>query len=462
MGEYPTVIALTTRALYLGPGERADVIVDFSAVPAGSKLLLYNDAPAPAPGGDSRVDYYTGDRDQTAIGGAWATRAGYGPNTRTIMQFQVDGPAEERFDLSRLKKALPAAYAASQAPVLVPTAAYADAYGDALASAGSDGATATPDVLQVDDGALSFTPLGGAYRLTLPVQGKMVNDLFDPQYGRKTGALGVSAPLSANGVLTGVPYSALDPATEYLNLNEEAGAAALGDATQIWQITHEGTLSHCVTFEGFDVQVLRRARREGEARPADPGELGWKDTLRVDPLEAVIIAMRPVLPKVPFKVPASERALDITAPLGAEGAYTQLDALTAEPLQPEVVNALADLSFEAYWGIHLAGGEESHATRPVVLQGTAAAPEGLAATAAAAGVRLTWKAPLFPPPATGYEVRRTQDQPTGAVQVFTTSATETSFTDTTASGGTSFLYSVRTLSAAGWSPWSPPVEATTP
>ena len=96
MGEYPSVIAVTTKALYLAPGERADVIVDFSKVPAGSRLLLYNDAPAPAPNGDSRVDYYTGDRDQTVIGGAPATQAGYGPNTRTIMQFQVEGPPGRR------------------------------------------------------------------------------------------------------------------------------------------------------------------------------------------------------------------------------------------------------------------------------------------------------------------------------------------------------------------------------
>ena len=61
MGEFPSIVAVTGRALYLAPGERADVIVDFSQVPAGSKLILYNDAPAPAPNGDSRVDYYTGD-----------------------------------------------------------------------------------------------------------------------------------------------------------------------------------------------------------------------------------------------------------------------------------------------------------------------------------------------------------------------------------------------------------------
>ena len=36
------------------------MIVDFSNVPAGAKLILYNDAPAPVPGFDPRYDYYTG------------------------------------------------------------------------------------------------------------------------------------------------------------------------------------------------------------------------------------------------------------------------------------------------------------------------------------------------------------------------------------------------------------------
>lgn len=36
--------------LLMAPAERADVIIDFSHVPAGAKLILYNDAPAPFPG----------------------------------------------------------------------------------------------------------------------------------------------------------------------------------------------------------------------------------------------------------------------------------------------------------------------------------------------------------------------------------------------------------------------------
>ena len=68
-----TVLNVTNHTLLLGPAERADVIVDFSKVPAGSKLILYNDAPAPIPGFDTRLDYYTGDPDQTSTGGAPTT-----------------------------------------------------------------------------------------------------------------------------------------------------------------------------------------------------------------------------------------------------------------------------------------------------------------------------------------------------------------------------------------------------
>ena len=84
------VLNVLNKALYLGPAERADVIVDFSGVPNGAKIILYNDAPAPMPGFDPRLDYYTGNPDYTDTGGAPTTLPGYGPNTRTIMRFDVN------------------------------------------------------------------------------------------------------------------------------------------------------------------------------------------------------------------------------------------------------------------------------------------------------------------------------------------------------------------------------------
>ena len=477
MGEFASIIAVTGKTLYLAPGERADVIVDFSRVPAGAKLILYNDAPAPAPNGDSRVDYYTGDRDQTAIGGAPATLAGYGPNTRTVLQFQVDGPAAPPFDLGRLERALPAAYGAAQDPVLVPSDEYDAVYG-AQAQQETAEPAASPEAAQPgaspeaalsappehESGTLTFTPLGRDYRLTLPVQGKIVADLFDPTYGRKTATLGVDAPLSASGVRTGVPYSAIDPATEYLAVEDAAAAAEMGDATQLWRVTHDGTESHSIAFGGFDVQVVERARRDGERRAPDPGELGWKDTLRVDPLESVLIAVRPVLARVPFKLPASVRDLDVTRAPGATGGFTELDPVTAAPLQRELVNAPADLSFEAYWSIHLVGGEESHTARPLVLQGTTAAPTGLSAVAGDGGaVELAWTAPLFPPPVTGFVVERAADEKfTEGVQTFAVAAGAQSYADTTAPSGGVCFYRVRTEAAAGWSPWSAAAEVSLP
>ena len=95
--------------LLLAPAERADILVDFSCL-AGKSFILYNDAPAPFPGGDSRNDYYTGDPNQATTGGAPTTRQGFGPNTRTIMKIVVDKGAKgisiDRFFLERLNNAL--------------------------------------------------------------------------------------------------------------------------------------------------------------------------------------------------------------------------------------------------------------------------------------------------------------------------------------------------------------------
>ena len=49
------VLNVSNNTLFLGPAERADVIVDFSAVPPAPRLILYNDAPAPVPAFDPRI-----------------------------------------------------------------------------------------------------------------------------------------------------------------------------------------------------------------------------------------------------------------------------------------------------------------------------------------------------------------------------------------------------------------------
>jgi FtsP/CotA-like multicopper oxidase with cupredoxin domain len=451
MAAAPTAIGITQKTLYLAPGERADIIVDFSQVPRGAKLILYNDAPAPAPSGDSRVDYYTGAPDLRSIGGAPGAVAGYGPNTRTIMQFQVEGEAGRPFDLTALRQALPAAFAASQDPILVPETAYGRAYGATFLEADA----------QEKDGVVTFTPLDSPSALTLPVQGKVVTELFDPAYGRKTGTLGVEAPLSASGVRTAVPLSAIDPATEYVTGAAEASSPVIGDGTQLWRITHDGTVSHSVSFRAFCVQVVARASRDGKARPPDPGELGWKDTVRIDPLETCLVALRPVLPRVPFKLPSAERPLDVTRPLGATGGFTELDPLTAAPAS--VSNRLADFGWETAWGLHLPGGEENHQTRPLVFQGSPGRPRGLTAKAAAdTPVALAWTNDLLSPKATAFLVERAGDKEfRGGLASFRVAGPATTFTDESAPHAQPCFYRVRAENASGYSLWSAPASLQT-
>ena len=96
---------VSDHALLLGPAERADVIVDFSAF-AGQTLILYNDAPAAFPASDPRNDYYTGNPDQFDTGGTGSTLAGFGPNTRTIMQIKCQrAAAPAPFNRARLTTA---------------------------------------------------------------------------------------------------------------------------------------------------------------------------------------------------------------------------------------------------------------------------------------------------------------------------------------------------------------------
>jgi hypothetical protein len=149
-----TVLNVLTHGLLLGPAERADVVVDFTGVPSGSVLILYNDAAAPVPAFDSRIDYYTGDPDQTDTGGAPSTQPGYGPNTRTIMQIQVSGssPNAVPFSLPALAGAVPGVFASTQEPIIVPETAYPAA----------NGGTATPTYSRIFDTTATFVDHGSS------------------------------------------------------------------------------------------------------------------------------------------------------------------------------------------------------------------------------------------------------------------------------------------------------------
>ena len=78
-------------------------------------------------------------------------------------------------------------------------------------------------------------------------------------------------------------------------------------------------------FHMFNVQLVNRVGWDGAIRTPDPNELGWKDTVRMNPLEDIIVALRPMtLENLPFKLPNSVRLLDPTMPLNSHKGGSQM------------------------------------------------------------------------------------------------------------------------------------------
>ncbi len=98
-----------------------------------------------------------------------------------------------------------------------------------------------------------------------------------------------------------------------------------GDGTQIWRITHNGVDTHPIHFHLFDVQVINRVDFAGLVKPPDPNELGWKETVRMNPGEDVIVALRRTAPQLPFGLPESVRLYDVTMPAGTTGQFANVD-----------------------------------------------------------------------------------------------------------------------------------------
>jgi FtsP/CotA-like multicopper oxidase with cupredoxin domain len=361
------VLNVQEKALFMGPAERADVIVDFTNF-AGKTLILYSDAPAPVPAADQRIDYYTGDMDQTNSGGAPSTQPGYGPNTRTIMQIVVNGaggtaPVDDVNPaiLTALNTALPAAFAATQDPIIVPQVAYKSAYPATLSTLTTNVAGA--NVSRIQDTQLTFTPMGGA-PMTLVMQPKAIQELFETNYGRMNATLGVELPFTHAVIQTTIPLGYIDPPTEFITASPTISAPVAGDGTQIWKITHNGVDTHAIHFHLFTVQVINRVGWDNAISLPDKNEMGWKETVRMNPLEDIIVALRPTAPKLPFVLPDSQRLMDVTMPEGSTMGFAGIDPLTGFPVV--VKNTMTNYGWEYVWHCHLLGHEENDMMRPMV------------------------------------------------------------------------------------------------
>jgi spore coat protein A, manganese oxidase len=248
--------------LLLGPAERADLIVDFSSVPIGMSVILYNDAPAPFPGGSRDFDF--GHREHRPI-------TGLGPDTRVVMLFRRVAGAGDRF------------------PIPMPP----------------PGTTNVPILPTVPDGAtggfkLDLTPgstvefAGESYYYIPSTQELTLNEAFD-SYGRLSQLIGnLSNPTGAFG-------------SGYVN---GSGEHVTYGTIQVWNIYNLTADTHPMHFHLFNVMVLRRQTFRvdhagnpvfiGRGRGPEINETGWKETVRMNPGECTTIA---ILVENPFQLP---------------------------------------------------------------------------------------------------------------------------------------------------------------
>ena len=428
------VLNVSDHALLMGPAERADVIIDFSKVPYNAKVMLYNDAPAPIPAFDPRLDYYTGDPDMTATGGAPSTKIGFGPNTRTIMRFDVSGaPAATSFNLATLQAAWPAAYSASQPAPVVPQTTYPAPY-----------QAATDSYVRIQDNFLTYTPVGSLVPVTTPLGPKAIQELFELDYGRMNATLGVELPLTNFNTQTTIPLGYVDPITEVMSNN----------GVQLWKVTHNGVDTHAVHFHLFNVQVVNRVGWDGAIRPPDANELGWKETVRMSPLEDCIVALQPKVPDLPFAVPESIRPLDPTMPVDAPITVTN----PVDGNRITIPNAMTNFGWEYVWHCHMLGHEEMDFMRPTSMAGIVSAdylkslpaPYNLSFTVASpTQVILNWLCNC--PPGTSHRVERAPVN--GSFAPIATLGDVLTYTDNTVTTPGTYMYRVFAYS------YVPPAES---
>jgi spore coat protein A len=256
--------------LLLAPAERADVVIDFNGVSAGSSFILYSDAPGPFPGGDPRNDYFTGCPDQTEFGGAPTTALGHGANTRTLMKITVSAGAGDSIStpvwLDQINTQLSTSFLNGNQPGLL--------FNNGNPSQPAFPFYGTPDRM-----------------LTL-------NEDFD-EFGRLIQTIGTAEQNGFNN--QGLPTwgrGYMDATTE----NPKART------TEVWQIVNFTADTHPIHFHLVNVQLIQRQAFRGaqdswtffgDPMPPDPNELGWKETVRMNPGEVTTVIMEFNLPHLP-------------------------------------------------------------------------------------------------------------------------------------------------------------------
>lgn len=415
------------HSVLLGPAERADVVVDFSQY-AGQTLILYNDAPAAFPARIATYDYYTGMPDMYPNSAA-LVMPGYGPNTRTIMQVKVNATTPTpAYNFNTLRSAFlhkadgSGVFESGQSPIIVGQAAYNGSYATDFTTGGWCNSPANPSArcdgyARISDqggDSFKFDTLIGS-QIGVKIEPKAIHDEMNATntepFGRMQGNLGLEIVPANPGNQNVVLYPFVNPPTEMFdgtNLPTTTNLTPISvgtDGTQIWKITHNGVDTHPIHFHLYDVQLLNRVTWDNIIIPPDPTELGWKETIRVSPLEDTYVAIRPIIPIFPFEIPNSIRPLDPMMPVGDTSMFNPTDP-RGNPVDP-IVNSLVNFGWEYMYHCHILSHEEMDMMRPNIVAMPPIAPNGLLHTINGNSLTLVWQDNSITE--TGFDIQATSD-----------------------------------------------------
>jgi|GEM_PF-234217 len=233
-GFLPAPIALTQ--LLISPAERADVIVDFSAVPIGTNIIMQNTAPdSPFGGGVPGIDFPMAD-----------------PNTTgQVMQFRVIPIAGTDTSTRPASLTLPAITALGASTATFPVSLNEDMSASVWVTVNP----ATGAITQVAAGTPGAMLFG-------PVMARL--GTFNPVTSLPT-PLNWSAPISER--------------------------PALG-STGIFEMHNFTADAHPIHLHLVEFQVVERVNALGVVRPPEPWEAGFKDTVTVYPGEITRVKAR--------------------------------------------------------------------------------------------------------------------------------------------------------------------------
>ena len=230
----------------------------------------------------------------------------------------------------------------------------------------------------------------GKGKMQIPLQPKGIHDEMNAtnfdEYGRMEANIGLEAPGATPLLQNIILYPYVNPPSEIIdatNLPEHdpdmkvEPISSGADGTQIWKITHNGVDTHPIHWHLYDLQLLNRVTWDNIVQPPEPSELGWKDTIRVSPLEDTIVAIRPIIPTFDFpqELPNSVRPLNPMMPLGSTMDFNNTDAF-GNPTDP-IVNEMVNFGWEYVFHCHILSHEEMDMMRPVSMAMPPRAPSGL-------------------------------------------------------------------------------------